>query len=40
LLTGIKAGQRDGEGKFPGETVFAKVDERLREMARMMKEFE
>ncbi|HEY2119274.1 MAG TPA: AAA family ATPase [Candidatus Acidoferrum sp.] len=40
LLTGTKAGQRNGEGKFPAETVFSKVDERLREMARMMKEFE
>jgi lon-related putative ATP-dependent protease len=40
LLTGIKAGQRNGDGKFPPKTVFAKVDERLRDMARMMKEFE
>ena len=40
LLTGVKAGHRNGDGAFPGETVFAKVDVRLREMARMMKEFE
>ncbi len=40
LLTGVKAGQRNGDGAFPAETVFAKVDERLRDMARMMKEFE
>jgi ATP-dependent Lon protease len=40
LLTGVPAGQRDGElGVEPG-TVFAKVDARLREMARTMKEFE
>ncbi|MGB2626242.1 MAG: ATP-binding protein [Candidatus Acidiferrum sp.] len=40
LLTGLKAGQRDGDGKFLPQTVFARVDDRLREMARMMKEFE
>jgi predicted ATP-dependent protease len=40
LLTGMKAGQRNGDEKFPAQTVFAKVDDRLREMARMMKEFE
>ncbi len=40
LLTGVKAGQRNGDGAFPAETVFAKVDERLRNMARMMKEYE
>ena len=40
LLTGVPAGQRNGElGVEPG-TVFAKVDARLREMARTMKEFE
>jgi len=40
LLTGTKAGHRNGDGKFPAGTVFAKVDERLSVMARMMKEFE
>ena len=40
LLTGVKAGSRNGDGAFPAGTVFAKVDERLRDMARMMKEFE
>jgi lon-related putative ATP-dependent protease len=40
LLTGIAAGQRNGEGSFPAGTVFAKVDERLRNMARLMKEYE
>jgi lon-related putative ATP-dependent protease len=40
LLTGMKAGSRNGEGKFEDGTVFGRVDERLREMARMMKEFD
>jgi ATP-dependent Lon protease len=40
LLTGVAAGQRNGEGSFPAGTVFAKVDERLRNMARLMKEYE
>ena len=40
LLTGVKAGTRNGDGVFPAATVFARVDERLRDMARMMKEFE
>ena len=40
LLTGIKAGERGGEGKFPEGSVFQLVDHRLSEMARMMKEFQ
>jgi ATP-dependent Lon protease len=40
LLTGIAAGQRNGELGFEPGTVFGKVDARLREMARTMKEFE
>jgi len=40
LLTGATAGARNGSGKFEEGTVFARVDERLREMARMMKEFD
>ncbi len=40
LLTGVPAGQRNGELGFAPGTVFAKVDSRLREMARTMKEFE
>jgi ATP-dependent Lon protease len=40
LLTGICAGERSGEAEFEKGTVFALVDERLREMARTMKEFE
>jgi ATP-dependent Lon protease len=40
LLTGIRAGQRNGDGGFEKGTVFALVDQRLREMATTMKEFE
>jgi lon-related putative ATP-dependent protease len=40
LLTGTKAGARNGDGAFPAGTVFAKVDDRLHEMARMMKDYE
>lgn len=40
ILTGTTAGSRNGSGKFEEGTVFARVDERLREMARIMKEFE
>ncbi|MGB7494488.1 MAG: AAA family ATPase [Candidatus Acidiferrum sp.] len=40
LLTGIPAGARNGSGIFEEGNVFARVDERLREMARVMKEFE
>jgi len=40
LLTGRPAGIRNGDGSFEKGTVFARVDERLREMAKTMKEFE
>ncbi len=40
LLTGTPAGCRNGSGKFPQDSVFARVDERLQEMARAMKDFE
>ncbi len=40
LLTGTPAGVRSGSGKFDQGTVFARVDERLRDMARMMKDFD
>jgi ATP-dependent Lon protease len=40
LLTGTRAGQRNGDGGFEKGTVFALVDQRLREMANTMKEFE
>jgi predicted ATP-dependent protease len=40
LLTGAPAGTRNGSGKFDQGTVFARVDERLRDMARALKDFE
>ena len=40
ILTGKAAGRRSTDGTFEAETVFAAVDERLREMARTLKEFE
>lgn len=40
LLTGVPAGSRNGSAKFEDGTVFARVDERLSEMARTLKEFE
>ncbi|HEV2205941.1 MAG TPA: AAA family ATPase, partial [Candidatus Acidoferrales bacterium] len=33
ILTGVRAGKRGASGKFDPETVFAKVDDRLQEMA-------
>jgi len=40
LLTGVPAGARNGSGRFEDRTAFARVDDRLREMARMMKDYE
>jgi predicted ATP-dependent protease len=40
LLTGTHAGSRNGSDKFEPGSVFARVDERLRDMARLMKDFE
>ncbi|HXY23784.1 MAG TPA: AAA family ATPase [Candidatus Acidoferrum sp.] len=40
ILTGNAAGERNGDGKFTAETVFALVDDRLSEMAKTLKEFE
>jgi lon-related putative ATP-dependent protease len=40
ILTGNVAGKRDAEGKFEKGTVFALVDERLRDMAHTMKGFD
>ncbi|MGH9775776.1 MAG: Lon protease family protein [Candidatus Acidiferrales bacterium] len=39
LLSGIRAGARDASGKFEEGTVFARADQRLREMATTLKEF-
>jgi predicted ATP-dependent protease len=40
ILTGASAGYCNGDGTFVTETVFARVNERLTEMARRMKEFD
>ena len=40
ILTGKTAGRKNGDGKFDAGTVFALMDERLREMAKTLKEFE
>jgi len=40
LLTGRRAGEKNGSGRFETGTVFGNVDERLRDMARTMKEFD
>jgi ATP-dependent Lon protease len=40
LLTGTPAGSRNRSGKFEQGTVFARVDERLQEMARLMKDYD
>ncbi len=39
LLTGVSAGTRDEEGRFPEDSVYGRVDRRLREMADVLKEF-
>jgi len=40
ILTRSTAGHRNGDGTFETGTVFALVNERLKEMARTLKEFE
>ena len=40
ILTGVPAGQRDARGRFEQDTVFGRVDQRLREMADTLKQFE
>jgi ATP-dependent Lon protease len=40
ILTGIPAGQRDSRGRFEPDSVFARVDQRLREMADTLKEYD
>src|SRR5262249_21622183 len=40
ILTGIPAGARDANGRFEPQTVFARVDERLRQMATTLKQFQ
>jgi predicted ATP-dependent protease len=40
LLTGVAAGNKNGQGTFEPGTVLGLMDERLREMAKTLKEFE
>jgi ATP-dependent Lon protease len=40
ILTGRAAGQKNSDGKFEAGTVFALMDERMRDMAKTLKEFE
>jgi predicted ATP-dependent protease len=40
ILTQTAAGSKNGDGKFESGTVFALMDDRLRNMAKTMKEFE
>ena len=37
ILTGIPAGQLDKKGKYPARTIFGRVDQRLRQMAKGLK---
>jgi predicted ATP-dependent protease len=39
LLTGVPAGDRNGDGTFPSGTAFARLDHRLSEMAKTLKEY-
>ncbi len=40
ILTGVKAGKRDAQGNYEPGTAFAVVDQRLREMAQTLREYE
>jgi lon-related putative ATP-dependent protease len=39
LLSGLPAGARDSDGRYPPDTVYGKADARLRELAEGLKEF-
>ena len=39
VLTGVKAGERQADGSFEAETVNARVDQRLRQMAADLQRF-
>jgi lon-related putative ATP-dependent protease len=39
ILTGMTAGERQEDGTYPEGTLYRKVDDKLREMAEMVKEF-
>jgi len=36
----VEAGSSDARGQFPRNSVFARVDDRLRKMAETLKQFE
>jgi lon-related putative ATP-dependent protease len=40
IMSGIPAGRRDSQGHFEPHTIFARVDDRLRQMALTLKQFE
>jgi lon-related putative ATP-dependent protease len=40
ILTGVPAGEKSQDGSYPAGTVNHRVDQKLREQARRMKEFE
>jgi lon-related putative ATP-dependent protease len=40
LLTGVAAGERDATAKFPAETVNYRVEERLKQLAEVRREFD
>lgn len=39
LLTGVPAGERQADGRFPEGTVHAGADQRLRELAQAMRAY-
>jgi len=39
VLTGVAAGERAGRRRYPANTVNGRVDQRLREMANLMRDF-
>ena len=40
ILTGLKAGSRNGAAKFEESSIFARADERLRQMAKTLADYE
>ena len=40
ILTGARAGKKNASGKFDAGSVFAKVDERVHEMAATMRKYD
>ncbi len=40
ILTGVAAGRHDANGHFEADGVFARVDQRLRQMADLLKQYE